>query len=81
MNEFFTLCTVFIKVTSWTISLIYEKIYFGDRVPSRGGGILATNVEASHPLDANRLQCGPSCQLQKYSGEDLPILLRVNDKI
>ena len=29
MHEFFTLCIVFIKV----ISLIYEKIYFGDRVP------------------------------------------------
>ena len=27
INEFFTLCTVFIKV----ISLIYEKIYFGDQ--------------------------------------------------
>ena len=29
MHEFFTLCIVFIKV----ISLIYGKIYFGDRVP------------------------------------------------
>ena len=29
MHEFFTLCIVFMKV----ISLIYEKIYFGDRVP------------------------------------------------
>ena len=34
LNEFFTLCTVFIKV----ISLIYEKIYFGDRVPLSGIG-------------------------------------------
>ena len=29
--EFFTLRTVFVKV----ISLMYEKIYFGDRVPLR----------------------------------------------
>ena len=29
INDFFTLCTVFLKV----ISLIYEKNYFGDRVP------------------------------------------------
>ena len=46
MAEFFTLCTVFIKV----IPLIYEKNYFDDRVPLNMSGKL--QVKAKQAVNA-----------------------------
>ena len=55
MNEFFTLCTVFIKM----ISLIYDKINFSDRVLLSSMSILFVCEIISRPLIGQKLATSP----------------------